>query len=223
MANNTQSQNQTIPPTHLFKFRGIHLTFYEIDNKPWITARQLSKALGCFNHNRTEKLYHQFKSFFDASMTKMVKAQAIGLEGKEALLFSEQGAINIAMIARTDASNFFLHWISQTLRSFKDKQGYEFQPLNPKYQVSASLFKAIHEVLEMIIVRLDTVTGIELNHQHSRWLRDKLVDEAKREIRVLSHGLYAKQYPGVYETPYTQDADVSAKKFQKIEDQIILV
>ncbi|MBL0319203.1 MAG: hypothetical protein IPP74_07935 [Alphaproteobacteria bacterium] len=208
---------QESPSTSIFKFRGIPLTFYEIDNKPWITAKQLSKALGCFSRHRAEKLYYQFKFFFDASMTKKVKATMIRLEGNDVLLFSEQGAINIAMMAHTDMSNFFLHWITQTLRIFKDKPTYEFQPFNPKYQVSASMFKAIHEVLETVKIRLDAVAAIDTNHKQSTWLRDKLIDEAKLEVSVITHGLYAKQYPAIYVSPFNHEANSKAEQFQKIE------
>lgn len=218
MANTQSQQNTTLSKT--INFMGVSLTIYVLDGKPWIPASHISKALWNFNRRRAAKLYHSYHYFFDEGSACTVEPSVLGLEGKDILLLSEQGALIMAMLSRSDMAWSFRNWLVQVMREFRQTTPELFTIPKPLRDANRITFHAIQELLEKITLRLDAITSINSQHHTSNWLRDKLVDEAKKEVRIIVTGLYDKEYPSIYASSNCQEANEAAMRFREVEGKV---
>ena len=98
-------------------FEGIELSIVDHHGRAWLTASDLSKALGYKQSNQITHIYRRNKNEFTSEMTEKVKLTLSGNLQSETRIFSPRGCHLIAMFARTERAAAFRRWVLDVLES----------------------------------------------------------------------------------------------------------
>ena len=104
-------------PTRLM-FGDTSLTIIDRHGEPWLTARDLARALGYQDERGVLRVYSRNEEEFTDAMTLVVKltTQAEG-QRRDTRVFSPRGCHLIAMLSRTHKAKAFRRWVLDVLEA----------------------------------------------------------------------------------------------------------
>lgn len=109
-------------------FDKTQLCIIDHDNKPWITASDLAKALNYSDVRSITKIYARNNDEFSDKMTVVAKltttADYGGCIENKARIFSPRGCHLIAMFARTEKAKLFRKWVLDVLEHYQFGDGH---------------------------------------------------------------------------------------------------
>lgn len=111
-------------------FNDVTLTPVSHQNRLWIRAVELARALGYKDESSVRKIYERNSDEFTPDMTQVIEvAEGVNLTSSKNLvtksrIFSPRGCHLISMFARTSVAKAFRHWVLDVL----DKLNEERQP-----------------------------------------------------------------------------------------------
>lgn len=109
-------------------FDNTQLCIIEHDDKPWLAAADLARALGYSDQRSITKVYSRNEDEFSDEMTMVVKlttsADYGGSIQKTARIFSPRGCHLIAMFARTEKAKLFRKWVLDVLEHYQFGDGH---------------------------------------------------------------------------------------------------
>ena len=91
-------------------FNNTTLSTVPVNNQPWLTAGELSRALGYRDSKSIQRIYTRNADEFTTSMTSVVKLTTPG-GPQETRIFSLRGCHLIAMLSRTPMAKQFRQWV----------------------------------------------------------------------------------------------------------------
>lgn len=109
-----------------FNFQDTEIQVLDVHGRVWLTAADLSRALGYKKASRVSELYQRNKDEFTEDMTTVIELQAnesdptrnlragVSATG-QARIFSTQGCHLVGMLARTDRAKEFRRWVLDVL------------------------------------------------------------------------------------------------------------
>lgn len=92
-------------------FSGTTLNTITINEKTYITSRELAKALQYADPKAPTIIYHKNQSEFTSGMSEVVRTTTSGNLQKNTRVFSLRGAHLVAMFARTGKAKEFRRWV----------------------------------------------------------------------------------------------------------------
>ena len=95
-------------------FNDVQFEVISRNGQPWITARQLSQALGYAREDSVLKIYERNKEEFSSMMSATVK-MTVGLTEVVARIFSMRGCHLVGMLSRTPVAKAFRRWVLDVL------------------------------------------------------------------------------------------------------------
>lgn len=95
-------------------FNDVQFEIISRNGQPWITARQLSQALGYAREDSVLKIYERNKEEFSSMMSATVK-MTVGLTEVVARIFSMRGCHLVGMLSRTPVAKAFRRWVLDVL------------------------------------------------------------------------------------------------------------
>ena len=95
-------------------FNDVQFEIISRNGQPWITARQLSQALGYAREDSVLKIYERNKEEFSSMMSATVK-MTVGLTEVVARIFSMRGCHLVGMLSRTPVAKAFRKWVLDVL------------------------------------------------------------------------------------------------------------
>lgn len=105
--------------TQSLAFEGQQISALNYQNRIWLTAAEIAKALQYAREDAVSRIYQRNTDEFSSDMTETVKltvsGKINGLQHKEARIFSLRGAHLIAMFARTPVAKKFRKWVLDIL------------------------------------------------------------------------------------------------------------
>ncbi|WED29059.1 hypothetical protein L3V77_24315 [Vibrio sp. DW001] len=101
--------------TSALTFQNTHFDVIEQKKRTWLTATQISAALGYKTDDAVSRIYRRNSDEFSNEMTQTVKLTASGNYQKTVRIFSLRGAHLIAMFSRTPIAKEFRKWVLDVL------------------------------------------------------------------------------------------------------------
>ncbi|EGW50312.1 hypothetical protein HMPREF1022_02685 [Desulfovibrio sp. 6_1_46AFAA] len=95
-------------------FNDVQFKIISRNGQPWITARQLSQALGYAREDSVLKIYERNKEEFSSMMSATVK-MTVGLTEVVARIFSMRGCHLVGILSRTPVAKAFRRWVLDVL------------------------------------------------------------------------------------------------------------
>lgn len=168
-----------------FNFQDTDIRVLDVQGRVWLTAADLSRALGYAKASKVSELYQRNKDEFTEDMTTVITLQTNELAEAPSLgqaenlqtkvrIFSTQGCHLIAMFSRTDRAKAFRRWVLSVLGGLDKKD-----PPQKKRSHFTEFGKA--DILERVLSKATEMTlqePVELNRQRL----DKLVQERADEL-----------------------------------------
>ncbi len=125
-------------------FQDTELSIVDHQGRPWLTAADLSRALGYSRADKVTRLYDRHKDEFTEDMTQVIdfsephfgeltKDQELA-KTKGIRIFSPRGCHLIAMFARTDRAKAFRKWVLDVLEAYTSKRQQSEETLTPSEQ-----------------------------------------------------------------------------------------
>ncbi|KAF0138105.1 MAG: putative phage antirepressor BRO family [Rhodospirillaceae bacterium] len=99
-------------------FQGTEIRIVDRDNRPWVTAADLARALGYTRTDKASQLYRARADEFTPDMTAVITVNPeTGFTGvpTETRIFSPRGCHLVAMFARTARAKAFRRWVLDVL------------------------------------------------------------------------------------------------------------
>lgn len=126
-------------------FDGIELSIVDHQGCAWLTASDLSRALGYKQSNQITHIYRRNKNEFTSKMTDKVKLTLSGNLQCETRIFSPRGCHLIAMFARTERAAAFRRWVLDVLESLDDIQHHRDVPKTTTVKTTGEFSSAFHD------------------------------------------------------------------------------
>lgn len=115
-----------------FNFQDTEIQVLDVQGRVWLTAADLSRALGYSKSSKVSELYQRNSDEFTDDMTTVITLQAnesapalklrAGASATgQARIFSTQGCHLVAMLARTDRAKEFRRWVLSVLGGLDKK------------------------------------------------------------------------------------------------------
>lgn len=101
--------------THQLAFHDVQFNVITRNNKIWLTAVEIARALQYKTENSVSRIYARNSDEFTTGMSEEVKLTLSGNLTKSARVFSLRGAHLIAMFARTPVAKEFRRWVLDVL------------------------------------------------------------------------------------------------------------
>lgn len=109
--------------TNVIKFQNTELNILDRNGQKWLTASDISCALGYSQSDSVGRLYDRHKDEFSADMTATVNLTVVGTNLKaKRRIFNRRGAHLIAMFAKTDLAKEFRKWVLDVLDDHTQNQ-----------------------------------------------------------------------------------------------------
>lgn len=133
-------------------FHNINLNIINQNNKIWLTASDIAKALDYSSEKSVSNLYTRNSDEFTPCMTQVIELMTSGNYKKSVRIFSLRGAHLIAMFARTKIAKEFRRWVLDILD--KETGTREIAPPKPTPQEEIAYYaenadKMIKEALQV--------------------------------------------------------------------------
>lgn len=113
MNTNTQVPSASLPT--VLTFEGAELKIIDRDGQPWVSAADLSRALGYSNDRSVSRIFKQHQHEFSAYMAQVLDSSTRKGAAYQMRIFSPRGAHLIAMFARTAKAAAFRRWVLDVL------------------------------------------------------------------------------------------------------------
>ena len=110
--------------TNQLSFNDKSLTPIIQNNQIWLTARDLTEALGYKTSNAVTKIFYRNKDEFTECMTCLPNLGKQSRNENKSRIFSLRGCHLIAMFSRTEQAKAFRHWVLNIL----DKEISQVEP-----------------------------------------------------------------------------------------------
>lgn len=101
--------------TNQLAFQNTSFNVIERHNQVWLTASEISQALGYKSTRSISNIYGRYSDEFTTGMVEVINLVTSGNLTKSVLIFSLRGAHLIAMFARTDVAKAFRKWVLDVL------------------------------------------------------------------------------------------------------------
>ncbi len=104
--------------TNQLSFHNTNFNVIDRDNQIWLTASEVSQALGYADTRSVTKIYNRHSDEFTSCMSTVVSLGTVrktGVVDMETRIFSLRGAHLIAMFARTEIAKEFRKWVLNVL------------------------------------------------------------------------------------------------------------
>ncbi|WP_277710668.1 BRO-N domain-containing protein, partial [Xylella fastidiosa] len=92
-------------------FSGKSLSIIDRDGTPYLSARELARALGYADERSVLRIYARRTDEFTEQMTCVVKLTPQGEQARDIRIFSPRGCHLVAMFARTSVAAAFRRWV----------------------------------------------------------------------------------------------------------------
>ena len=115
------SKSKAVSTSDVLTFDSTQIQIIDKDGKQWLTAGDISRALGYKTDNSVSTLYNRNEDEFDDSMTCIVKLTMQG-QRRETRVFNQRGCQLIALLARTPKSKAFRKWVLDVLAGQQPEQ-----------------------------------------------------------------------------------------------------
>ncbi|RWA32195.1 phage antirepressor protein [Xylella fastidiosa subsp. fastidiosa] len=96
-------------------FSGKSLSIIDRDGTPYLSARELARALGYADERSVLRIYARRADEFTEQMTCVVKLTPQGEQARDIRIFSPRGCHLVAMFARTSVAAAFRRWVLDVL------------------------------------------------------------------------------------------------------------
>ncbi|EGO80834.1 BRO-N domain-containing protein [Xylella fastidiosa] len=96
-------------------FSGKSLSIIDRDGTPYLSARELARALGYADERSVLRIYARRADEFTEQMTCVVKLTPQGEQARDIRLFSPRGCHMVSMFARTSVAAAFRRWVLDVL------------------------------------------------------------------------------------------------------------
>ncbi|WP_434458796.1 Bro-N domain-containing protein [Xylella fastidiosa] len=96
-------------------FSGQSLSIIDRDGTPYLSARELARALGYADERSVLRIYARRTDEFTEQMTCVVKLTPQGEQARDIRIFSPRGCHLVAMFARTSVAAAFRRWVLDVL------------------------------------------------------------------------------------------------------------
>ncbi|HHW4669514.1 MAG TPA: BRO-N domain-containing protein [Xylella fastidiosa subsp. multiplex] len=96
-------------------FSDVSLTIIDRDGTPYLSARELARALGYADERSVLRIYARRADEFTEQMTCVVKLTPQGEQARDIRIFSPRGCHLVAMFARTSVAAAFRRWVLDVL------------------------------------------------------------------------------------------------------------
>ncbi|NMR01628.1 phage antirepressor protein, partial [Xylella fastidiosa] len=96
-------------------FSGKSLSIIDRDGTPYLSARELARALGYADERSVLRIYARRTDEFTEQMTCVVKLTPQGEQARDIRIFSPRGCHLVAMFARTSVAAAFRRWVLDVL------------------------------------------------------------------------------------------------------------
>lgn len=142
----TNTNLSTISNAEFVTFENTDLRVINRDGNVWLSAADLSRALGYKNAHAVSKVYDRNSHEFAGDMTQVITLQAneinvtpkLGVtpaHGKTVRVFSSRGCHLIAMLSRTEKAGMFRRWVLDVLENLNQQPA--AKPSAPQYLPNA--------------------------------------------------------------------------------------
>lgn len=142
----TNTNLSTISNAEFVTFENTDLRVINRDGNVWLSAADLSRALGYKNAHAVSKVYDRNSHEFTSDMTQVITLQAneinvtpkLGVtpaHGKTVRVFSSRGCHLIAMLSRTEKAGMFRRWVLDVLENLNQQPA--AKPSAPQYLPNA--------------------------------------------------------------------------------------
>src|SRR5688572_22138191 len=92
-------------------FENHSITVHHINGRDYLSAADISRALGFEKSNAVTQIYHRYKDEFEEENTLSLNLRLSGNITVNTRVFDREGAWAIAMFARTPAAAKFRKWV----------------------------------------------------------------------------------------------------------------
>ncbi len=99
-------------PIRVFEDVALHLI--DRNGMPWVTARDVARALGYRDERSVLRIHHRADDEFDETMTTVVKLTTV-TGPKPTRIFSPRGCHLVGMLAKTKRAKAFRRWVLDVL------------------------------------------------------------------------------------------------------------
>ncbi|HHW4670716.1 MAG: Bro-N domain-containing protein [Xylella fastidiosa subsp. multiplex] len=96
-------------------FSGKSLSIIDRDGTPYLSARELARALGYADERSVLRIYARRTDEFTEQMTCVVKLTPQGEQARDIRIFNPRGCHLVAMFARTSVAAAFRRWVLDVL------------------------------------------------------------------------------------------------------------
>lgn len=128
---------------HDLSFNNIHFHIVKRSSKVWLTASEISQALGYKNDNAVSRIYARNSDEFAPGMSQKVNLTLSGNLQKDVRIFSLRGAHLVGMFARTPIAKDFRKWVLDILDM--EASNHQLQkPEKPKNMLRGKVHKLQH-------------------------------------------------------------------------------
>lgn len=177
-------------------FQDSELTVIDKDGEQWLTAADISRALGYSNSNAVTRLFNRNKDEFDDSMSLKVNMTLRGMP-QEFRVFNKRGCQMIALLARTNKSKQFRKWVLDVLESnepnsqndYSDHQTPRLENRHTSYVLLKMHGSEVVETYPLSVDRLQKVTE-ELYPEHLLINRCAVLKDIDKAMHTM-HGAMA--------------------------------
>ncbi|WP_272898737.1 BRO-N domain-containing protein, partial [Xylella fastidiosa] len=142
-------------------FSGKSLSIIDRDGVPYLSARDLARALGYADERSVLRIYARRADEFTEQMTCVVKLTPQGEQARDIRIFSPRGCHLVAMFARTSVAAAFRRWVLDVLEVLPSIRKTGEYTVNPDLEYD-----------QMRSYSKDRKQMEELNTAHSRWISD---------------------------------------------------
>ena len=126
--NQNQYQVTAMNKLSTVSFNNTELQIIDSDGQKWLSAADISCAMGYSNSNSITRLYDRNQAEFDDSMTCTVKLTVQG-QTRKTRVFNKRGSHLIAMFAKTKKAAAFRAWVLDVLEQNSDTSQASANPM----------------------------------------------------------------------------------------------
>ena len=115
---------------NIITFHDKKLTVKDINGHIWLSAPDISAALGYKNADQVGKIYNRYKDEFTSDMSQTVELTVSGNLTKKVRVFSSRGCHLIAMFSKTPVAKEFRKWVLDVLDKLNTPQQPDLIPVS---------------------------------------------------------------------------------------------
>lgn len=152
--------------TKFLTFENTDLNIIDLNGSVWLTAGDLSRALGYKDIKSISNLYNRNKDEFRDDETALIDLKASEINGVTSLMtsgnlesktriYSTRGCWTIAFLARTDRARAFRTWVKDVLENLNQPKPVPNMTLSQAAYVRENFRKSVFEKASELLVSTD--------------------------------------------------------------------